>query len=283
MKRTLIASAILLGSFSLTPVFAQEAAAAAEDNDPLAAKNFTSTVYLTTNYMFRGISNSNGPAIQGSVDYTYKGFFVGAWGSNTEFSDSNFEVDAYAGYRWSMSGLDFTLQGIYYSYPGESDTRTEGFDPVGAKAAYGEVNIGVSHTFAGDLAPTVGANYFYSPDAFGEDGSSHTVQFNAGITMPAGIGLYTVVGYNLTEGDKSSGNAAPANTGLPDIGGYSYIYYQFGANYMVKGFKLDLSYVGTDQNKQLEAFYTAAPVANQEDNFKDLIDGALVFTVSRTF
>ena len=113
MKRSLIASAILLACSS-APVFAQEAAA---DAGPLAAANFSSTLAFTTNYMFRGISNADGPAVQGSMDYTYNGFFAGAWGSNTEFSDANFEIDFYGGYRFSYTGLDFTLQGLYYMYP----------------------------------------------------------------------------------------------------------------------------------------------------------------------
>ena len=268
MKRTLLASAFLLGSAALTPVFAQEAAAAAEDNGPLAAKNFTSTVYLTTNYMFRGISNSDGPAVQGSVDYTWNGLFAGAWASNTEFSDGNFEIDYYGGYRFSQYGLDFTLQGIYYTYPGEDEGASEGFDlGNGRDSDYGELNIGVGKTFAAaPLAPTIGLNYFYSPDTFGEDGDSHTYQGNVGITLPVGVGVYATLGYNETDGDKSTL-------------GYTYLYFQTGANYTLHGFKLDVSYVGTDESDSLKRAYP--DIAG--DNPSKLIDGKFVFTVSRTF
>lgn len=265
MKRSLIASAILLACSS-APVFAQEAAA---DAGPLAAANFSSTLAFTTNYMFRGISNADGPAVQGSMDYTYNGFFAGAWGSNTEFSDANFEIDFYGGYRFSYTGLDFTLQGLYYMYPGEDESGSEGFDPIGVEADYGELNLGVSHTFAGQLTPTVGFNYFYSPEAFGEDGSAHTFQFNGGVTLPMGVGLYGVFGYSTTEGDKSSGA----------LGGVSYQYFQAGGNYVVKGFKLDVSYVGTDLSESLKEFY----LNTSPDNFRKLVEGEVVFTISRTF
>lgn len=257
--------------------------AAAEETGPFASSNFTSTVYLTNQYMFRGISNSDGPAIQGSLDWTYSGFFVGVWGSNTEFSDANVEVDYYGGYRWTMAGIGMTLQGLYYSYPGEDKNDFEGFDPIGVDADYGEVNIGASYTFTSQLAPSLGLNYFYSPDTFGEDGSSHTIQGSFGLTLPAGIGLYANVGYNDTEGDKSSGKTGLVAIfdGPVRVSGYDYTYYSVGANYVVKGFKLDLAYHGTDESSTLKQFYADTPAVN--DNFRDLIDGYVVFTVSRTF
>lgn len=267
MKHSLLISSLLLSCAATTPAIAQDAAA--EETGALAGKNFSSTLAFTTNYMFRGISNADGPAVQGSFDYTYSGFFAGAWASNTEFSDANFEVDFYGGYRFSQMGLDFTLQGIYYAYPGDDKNATEGFDPIGVDANYGELNLGVSHTFEGQLTPTFGFNYFYSPDTFGEDGASHTVQFNGGLTLPIGVGLYANLGYNTTAGDKSSGA----------LGGYSYIYYSAGANYVVKGFKLDVGYVGTDLSESLKEFYPNT----SPDNFRKLVEGEVVFTISRTF
>jgi uncharacterized protein (TIGR02001 family) len=262
---------LALAAFSLNAL--SEEAAAPEETGPFASGNFSSTIWLTNNYMFRGISNSDGPAIQGSVDWGYSGFFVGAWASNTELSDDNFEIDYYGGYRWSWSGLDFVLQGIYYTYPGESENFSDGLDPgFGVETDYGEVNVGVSHVFEGQLAPSIGANYWFSPDAFGEDGNNHTVQGTFGLTLPAEIGFYANVGYSDFEGDQSSGA----------IGGYDYAYFSVGINKSFKGFKFDIGYHGTDESSDLEAFYADAPIPGGE-NFRDLIEGEVVFTVSRTF
>jgi len=52
-----------------------------------AKENFTANVAMTTDYRFRGISNSDGFAVQGGMDWGYEGMFLGAWASNTEFSD----------------------------------------------------------------------------------------------------------------------------------------------------------------------------------------------------
>ena len=48
--------------------------------------SFTANVALTTNYMFRGISQTgNGPAVQGGFDYSYKplGLYAGRLGHPT--------------------------------------------------------------------------------------------------------------------------------------------------------------------------------------------------------
>jgi uncharacterized protein (TIGR02001 family) len=254
--------------------------AAPEETGPFATDNFSSTIYLTNEYMFRGISNSDGPAIQGSVDWTYSGFFLGAWASNTEFSDANFEIDYYGGYRWTLGGVGMTVQGIYYTYPSEDNSGTEGLDPgfvdangapAGPDADYAEVNLGASYTFPSMLAPSVSANYYYSPDTFGEDGESHTVQGGFGLTLPAEIGFYANVGWNDTEGDESSGF----------LGGFEYVYFSVGVNKVLKGFKFDIGYHGTNESDSLEAFY--GPPAPPFGNFRELIEGEFVFTVSRSF
>ena len=72
-------------------------------------------------------------------------------------------------------------------------------------------------------------------------------------------------GYQTVKGDKYSG----------ELGGYNYAYYQAGTNYMLKDFKLDVSWTGTDMDESLKAFYP--------DNLRKLVEGTFLFTVSRTF
>lgn len=252
-------------------VSAQEPAAAAVG--PFAADNFSASLALSNQYMFRGISNTDGPAISGSLDWEHAGFFVGVWASNTEFSDANIELNYYGGYRWSWNALDFTLQGIWYHFPGEEENFSEGYDPgFGVESDYGELNVGVAHTFQGQLSPTVSVDYYYSPDTFGEDGDSHTVEGNFSFTLPADFGVYGLVAYNDVEGDKSSGAQ----------GGVDYVYYAVGVNKEIMGFVLDLGYHGTNESDSLALFYPDAPIGGG-DNFRDLIEGYVVFTVSRTF
>lgn len=250
---------------------AEEAAA---PSGPFAMENFTGSMALTNDYVARGISNSDGPAIQGSIGWSYNGFLAGVWASNTEFSDGNVEIDFNGGYGWSWSGINFVVQGIYYMFPGEKSTRSEGLDPPGFDPAatggvtttfpqpdpalfsnggaagldqpydteladidadYWEINLGITKTFESQLSPTLGFNYNYSPDFFGEDGESHHVGGALSITLPFGLSPYAKGGYQTVEGDEFS-----AFFGTPD--GYDWEYVQIGATYPLLGFTLDFSW-----------------------------------------
>ncbi len=262
--------------------YAQEAV---EETGPFASQNFTGTVYFTTDYRFRGISNSDGPAIQGSLDWTYNGFYLGAWASNTEFSDSNLEIDYYGGYRFPWNGITFDVSALYYQYPGEDPNSVDEFDPFGnIEADYVEAHAGANYTFETDLSPSVGVHYYWSPDFFGEDGDGHYVQGNVGVSVPfgyssTGFNPYGIVGYQHVEGDKTSGSVSSIRSD-----GFDYVWWQAGANVTVKGFKLDLSYIDVDDTTSLDALYspTTLPDGSIAD-FSDLTQGTVLFTVSRTF
>jgi hypothetical protein len=51
------AAIAVLATLAAVPAHAEE------ESGPFAVQNFSSTIYLTNQYMFRGISNSDGPAI----------------------------------------------------------------------------------------------------------------------------------------------------------------------------------------------------------------------------
>lgn len=73
MRRTTILLS-LASACIYHPACAEETKA---ESGPFASQNFSSTIYLMNDYRFRGISNSDGPAIQGSLDWTYNGFYLG--------------------------------------------------------------------------------------------------------------------------------------------------------------------------------------------------------------
>lgn len=126
MKKSLIALA-LVGAFA-APAFAEEAAAPAEHT-------FTANIGAVTNYVFRGITQSqHQPAIQGGVDYAHSsGIYVGVWGSSIEWAnrktfviqdDNNIELDFYAGYKGAVGDFTYDVGAIRYFYPGDFTTRT---------------------------------------------------------------------------------------------------------------------------------------------------------------
>ena len=102
MKQTIIAS-VLLAALA-APAMAQTAAPAAAESAPAAAPAaapaLTANIGLVSDYVFRGLTQTNGrPAIQGGIDYAHSsGFYVGTWLSNISwFADQNAGTRSTAG------------------------------------------------------------------------------------------------------------------------------------------------------------------------------------------
>ena len=98
--------------------FAQEA----EDD----YKPFSATLAATSDYVWRGISQTNeDPAFQAGVTYTSKvGIYAGAWTSNVDFGagDPDWERDFNIGYNTDIGEhVNFDVMVNRYTYGGASD------------------------------------------------------------------------------------------------------------------------------------------------------------------
>lgn len=86
----------------------------------VANAEVSSTITLTTDYDFRGLTQSaRDPALQASLDWEGKsGFYAGMFGSNVDFGDgTDLELDFYAGYRGDLaSDLSFDIGALQYTY-----------------------------------------------------------------------------------------------------------------------------------------------------------------------
>lgn len=257
MKRMAIVYLAMLMVAFVGMAYAEEPAKDEEVwNDP---KNISGSVWLTTDYVFRGVSNTdNDPAVQGSLDYTYKGFYVGIWGSNTDFSDAHIEIDYYGGYSGEVGNFGYDLMAIYYSYPDSGANPTLDFF---------EAHLGATYKFAGVfLEPTIGAGYNFSPDFTGEDGLAHYGNGTLDLALPYNFTLGGELGYQWVEGDDTTGH----NMGMNGNDGYDYWHWRVSLiKDIPQWFTLDLSYHSTDSDAQ--------------NFFDDIADPRLVFTVSRTF
>lgn len=89
------------------------------------------TLALTSDYLFRGLSQTNQePALQGGIEVAYdSGFYAGAWASSiswlSDYSSaslpisSSVELDGYAGWRVPLGETLKLDAGVYtYYYPG---------------------------------------------------------------------------------------------------------------------------------------------------------------------
>jgi uncharacterized protein (TIGR02001 family) len=172
----------IIKSCTLAAAFAISMALPAHADDKL---NLSANIALTTDYRFRGISQTDeGPAVQGGFDATWKFFYVGVWASNLDWGSlptnsggsenyADIEMDWYGGIRPTWKGITFDLGVIYYSYPGACDDRCNVGEPD-----YVEFKAGASYTFNQKL--TVGLTNYYSPDNTGETGNNDVLEFGAG-------------------------------------------------------------------------------------------------------
>ncbi|MDQ6620329.1 MAG: TorF family putative porin [Pseudomonadota bacterium] len=94
---------------------------------------FTGNVGLYSQYVFRGVSQTNEkPALQGGFDLAHKsGLYVGTWASNISWlSDAapnvsaSLEWDMYGGYKGALAGdFGYDVGLLYYYYPGSYPSR----------------------------------------------------------------------------------------------------------------------------------------------------------------
>jgi uncharacterized protein (TIGR02001 family) len=209
----------------------------------LADGSFSGAVALTSDYRFRGISNSDrNPALQPTITWTHdSGIYLGAWASNIDFNDaddSTIELDLYGGYATTAGdfGLDFGI--VYYGYPDGAST----YD-------YVEGIIKVSREF--EHAKWT-AQVAYSPDFFGETGT----------------GLYFATGLSVPIVDWLS---ASANVGHQEIeDGVDYTHWDAGLTASYERFSFDVRYVDTD-------------LSNAECGGTDWCESGVVATVTFSF
>ena len=83
----------------------------------------SSNLTLASDYVWRGQSRTDGPAILGGFEYNAdSGYYVGIWGSNVDFSDGNGqELNYYAGFDFNINdSVTGDLGFLYYDYPNAS-------------------------------------------------------------------------------------------------------------------------------------------------------------------
>jgi len=244
MKKTLIASALLAGS----------SAAMAE---------FSGNVALATDYVFRGISQTdNQVAIQGGFDYVHEsGIYAGTWASNVDPSffnpaspsnpnggnDPQIEHDMYIGYSSELAnGIGYDVGFLYYSYPGFNDANT---NEIYLKGSYKDFSASINYSDELDFLPSTESAWYI---AGGYD-----------MKLPADFGLSFHVGYNFGDAFDVA-ISTPFKYGFRD----SYTDWSVGLTKSLMGIDLGLTY--TDNN-----------IDNNDCNL-NICDSKFVFSVSKS-
>jgi uncharacterized protein (TIGR02001 family) len=113
----------------------------------------SATTAFVTDYLFRGISNTNGnPAAQPEIDITYGMFYIGMWGSNTTVNPDSIEIDYYGGITPKWGNITFDIAGLIYTFPG-SNSLLDYFElKTGATYAKGPWSLRVTNYWSPDFA-----------------------------------------------------------------------------------------------------------------------------------
>ena len=195
----------------------------------IAEGEFSGTVTLTSDYVYRGFTQTDGaPMVQGSFDWASDSFYVGTWASGVDFGDgTSTEIDLYAGWTPSAGAFDFDIGAIYYWYPDAPDNPEQNFI---------EVYAGTSTTL-GEFVE-VGAAIAYSPDFYLESGDAFYYSASAGIPLGEFFGLDATLGYS----------------DFSDLSGADYTDYSLGLTTALQGFDLDFRYIGTDVDGNDDTF-----------------------------
>ena len=233
----------------LTPLAAAGLLAAAG-----ATADVTGNIALTSDYVFRGISQTNeSPAVQGGLDYAHSsGAYAGVWASNVDFVDgdeADIEIDLYAGMTGKLGDLGWKFGGLFYAYPGVSNNSSLKYD-------YWEVGPTLTYPIGPATAQLL---VLYSPNFFFETGK----------------GLYSEIGLSAPIGSFTVGGTF----GHQDIernlkfGTTDYNNWSLYASTTVAGIGLKLAYTDTELSKN-ECFFGVAP-------YDDWCGGRVVFTISK--
>jgi uncharacterized protein (TIGR02001 family) len=185
----------------------------------MANAGISSTITLTNDYDFRGVSQSaEDPALQASFDYAddNSGWYAGAWASNVDFGDNtDFELDLYTGFAGKTDlGLGWDAGFVYYTY----DEDQYNFPEIYAALSYSyfKGKLSYAHDYGGDSTP-------------GHVGALN-LALDASLPLPV-ENLAATAHIGRSEG----------NHGFVD-----YTDYSVGVTYSVQKFDLGLKYVDTN-------------------------------------
>jgi uncharacterized protein (TIGR02001 family) len=221
-----------------------------------AQATITGNVSVTSDYRFRGISQSQGAtAIQGGIDYTHSsGFYAGNWNSSVSsdvyLRGSGVENDLYAGIKKTLGPVSLDFGTISYFYPkARTGAQPDKYnsDEIYFGAAAGAFSLRVNQSLK---------DYFGAADSRG----TRYTQVKADVPVKQGLVL----------------NAAYGRTNVTNQTVGDYDDWRAGATVSVAGFDLGLHYHGTEKTRTA---FELANTVNGERNY----DKRTVFTVSKSF
>lgn len=196
-----------------------------------AAADVAFNASVTTDYRYRGISQTRlKPALQGGVDFTQGGFYLGAWASTIKWikdggGDANVEIDLYAGYKGELAkDLGYDVGLLAYVYPSNrlspSANTTEIYGAITAGAFTAKYSHSVTNLFGFGNSKNSGyLDLSYTADL----GGGWTLTPHLGHQRVAHSGRFSYTDYALTVAKDMGGgvtlSAALIGADVDKVGG----------------------------------------------------------------
>lgn len=184
------------------------------------AGSFSVTPTITNDYDFRGFTQTDENfAAQLGATYTFdSGFYLGAWGSNVDYTpvgadDEGIEIDYYGGYAGMTESFNYDLGAVYYTYTGfggASDANTLEF-------------------YAGISKDWLSGKLSFTDDYASSGESAFYAESNVAYPLPQNFSLVAHVGY-----------------AFGDVFSEEVFDYAAGVGYSFSNFNLAVKYVDTD-------------------------------------
>jgi uncharacterized protein (TIGR02001 family) len=192
---------------------------------PAAAAEFSGYATLTSDYVKRGVSQSDSDvAVQLGLDLSFdSGFFVGAWGSTVDIDNGptrhrDQELNLYAGYAYDLSDRwRVTANLVSYEYPGQTGNIDYDY---------------LEYSLVANFDDRAWLEYSYSPDLYNSGRSSENLE------------LYTE--FPLWENWVIGGGAGYYD--VSELTGMGYGYWQLGVTGSFRYADIDFRYHDTNRS-----------------------------------
>ena len=214
-----------------------------------AAAEFAFNVGAVSDYRYRGISQSRlKPALQGGVDFTAGGFYLGTWASTIKwiedaYGDAKVEVDLYGGYKGQViGGLGFDVGVLQYLYPNARTTQWDAaYKNPNTTEVYGALTYGPASAKLSYATTNLFGNYDFAANQ--DSKGSWYLDLSASFDVGGGVMLAPHIG----------------RQDVRNIANASYTDYSLTVSKDFNGFVPSLAIVGTNASK---SFYVPGGAAN---------------------
>ncbi len=244
----------------MTAVLSSSAAFAADLGAPAPAPvapvvgpwDFALGAGATTNYLFRGISQSNNrPSVNASFELRYNvnsvwQLYAGAAGAsikltNQDTSSPSVELDVFGGLRATFGNFTADVGAIAYTYHGRGVIPVVPAPIFPTNPTFVEVYAKLGYKVTDWL--NLGANAYYSPNFLNTGAAATYLSGTAKATLPYDFALSGEFGRQIFHGANDLVHGGPL------LKQANYNYWNAGLSYTFKFATLDLRYHGTSLNK----------------------------------